>query len=235
MARVRRVDGGLAHRTEQLDRLTFQERLGSYADKTSRLVALSTTICDMLGCEAPQAAAAARLLKVDLATEMVKEFTSLQGIMGGIYAREEGHPEEVWQAISDFCAIADWHPVIGQCAPSEQDGVDMRTLTTVDWLTRRHGLEISCFVLSVFRFGNERLLTIRREYRARRDLPWRAAAGDAPDPYRVWLSEVMLQQTRVETVRPYYERWLGHFPTVEALAAAPLDDVLKAWEGLGYY
>ncbi|MEA2564662.1 MAG: glycyl-tRNA synthetase beta chain [Acidobacteriota bacterium] len=92
---------GLAHRTEQLDRLTFQVRLGSYADKTSRLVALSTTICDMLGCEAPQAAAAARLLKVDLATEMVKEFTSLQGIMGGIYAREEGQPEEVWQAVYD--------------------------------------------------------------------------------------------------------------------------------------
>ncbi|HVG09254.1 MAG TPA: glycine--tRNA ligase subunit beta [Thermoanaerobaculia bacterium] len=92
---------GLAHRAEQLERLTFQERLGSYADKTSRLVALSTTICDMLGCEGPAAAAAARLLKVDLATEMVKEFTSLQGIMGGIYAREEGQPEEVWQAVYD--------------------------------------------------------------------------------------------------------------------------------------
>ncbi|HEY0018946.1 MAG TPA: A/G-specific adenine glycosylase [Longimicrobium sp.] len=70
---------------------------------------------------------------------------------------------------------------------------------------------------------------------ARRDLPWRAAPGAAADPYRVWLSEVMLQQTRVETVRPYYERWLQRFPTVQALAAAPLDDVLKAWEGLGYY
>ena len=70
---------------------------------------------------------------------------------------------------------------------------------------------------------------------ARRDLPWRAAPGEAPDPYRVWLSEVMLQQTRVETVRPYYERWLARFPTVQALADAPLDDVLKAWEGLGYY
>ncbi|MFL6203648.1 MAG: glycine--tRNA ligase subunit beta [Thermoanaerobaculia bacterium] len=95
---------GLAHRAEQLERLTFQERLGSYADKTSRLVALATSICDLLGCEAPQAsqsAGAARLLKVDLATEMVKEFTSLQGIMGGIYARGEGQPEEVWQAVYD--------------------------------------------------------------------------------------------------------------------------------------
>jgi A/G-specific adenine glycosylase len=66
----------------------------------------------------------------------------------------------------------------------------------------------------------------------RRDLPWRAPDAD---PYRVWLSEVMLQQTRVETVKPYYERWLRRFPTLPALAEAPLDDVLKAWEGLGYY
>jgi A/G-specific adenine glycosylase len=69
----------------------------------------------------------------------------------------------------------------------------------------------------------------------RRDLPWRAHNGAAPDPYRVWLSEVMLQQTRVETVLPYYARWLERFPTLQALADAPLDDVLKAWEGLGYY
>ena len=94
---------GLAHRAEQLQRLNFQEKLGSYATKTERLVALSAAICDQLGwgAEKPQAAQAARLLKVDLATEMVKEFTSLQGIMGGIYAREEGHPEEIWQAVYD--------------------------------------------------------------------------------------------------------------------------------------
>jgi A/G-specific adenine glycosylase len=63
------------------------------------------------------------------------------------------------------------------------------------------------------------------------DLPWRANH----DPYRVWLSEMMLQQTQVETVKPYYARFLSAYPTVEALAAAPLDDVLKLWEGLGYY
>lgn len=62
--------------------------------------------------------------------------------------------------------------------------------------------------------------------------PWRQPR---PDPYRVWLSEIMLQQTQVETVRPYYERFLAVYPTVFALAAAPLDDVLKRWEGLGYY
>jgi A/G-specific adenine glycosylase len=64
-----------------------------------------------------------------------------------------------------------------------------------------------------------------------RDLPWRRSS----DPYAVWVSEVMLQQTRVDAVVPYYERWLERFPTVDALGAADLDDVLKTWEGLGYY
>ena len=64
-----------------------------------------------------------------------------------------------------------------------------------------------------------------------RDLPWRRDRS----PYAVWVSEVMLQQTQVATVIPYFERWLIRFPTVHALAAAPLDDALKAWEGLGYY
>lgn len=65
----------------------------------------------------------------------------------------------------------------------------------------------------------------------KRDLPWRRLR----DPYAIWVSETMLQQTRVETVIPYWERWLTIFPTVEALAQAPESDVLKAWEGLGYY
>jgi len=62
-------------------------------------------------------------------------------------------------------------------------------------------------------------------------LPWRGT----PDPYRVWLSEIMLQQTQVETVKAYYTRFLQAYPQITALAAAPLDDVLKLWEGLGYY
>jgi A/G-specific adenine glycosylase len=69
----------------------------------------------------------------------------------------------------------------------------------------------------------------------RRELPWRYPPGTTPDPYRVWLSEVMLQQTRVEAVKPYFARWLERFPTLEHLAAAPRDEVMKAWEGLGYY
>lgn len=65
-----------------------------------------------------------------------------------------------------------------------------------------------------------------------RDLPWRA---EPRDPYHVWLAEIMLQQTGVETVIPYYARWLARFPTLADFAAAPLDDALKLWEGLGYY
>jgi len=71
--------------------------------------------------------------------------------------------------------------------------------------------------------------------RHRRDLPWRSAPGERADPYHVWLSEIMLQQTTVAAVGPYYARFLDAWPTVAALAAAPLDDVLKAWAGLGYY
>ena len=65
----------------------------------------------------------------------------------------------------------------------------------------------------------------------RRDLPWRGH----PDPYAVWVSEILLQQTRVTAARPYFERFLRRFPTIDVLAAAPIADVLKHWEGLGYY
>jgi A/G-specific adenine glycosylase len=71
--------------------------------------------------------------------------------------------------------------------------------------------------------------------RHRRRLPWRAAPGERADPYRVWLSEIMLQQTTVKTVAPYYARFLERWGDVRALAAAPLDEVLKTWAGLGYY
>ena len=67
--------------------------------------------------------------------------------------------------------------------------------------------------------------------RNRRALPWRGET----DPYRIWLSEIMLQQTQAATVKGYYARFLDRFPTVQDLADAPEDAVLKLWEGLGYY
>jgi A/G-specific adenine glycosylase len=80
--------------------------------------------------------------------------------------------------------------------------------------------------LAAFR---KQLLGWFRQYR--RDLPWRRTQ----DPYRIWLSEIMLQQTRVAAVIPYYERFLERFPDIHALAAAPQDEVLRLWSGLGYY
>jgi A/G-specific adenine glycosylase len=77
-------------------------------------------------------------------------------------------------------------------------------------------------------FHRDLLRWYRRHHRK---LPWRATRN----PYRIWVSEIMLQQTRVETVRPYYTRWLQAFPTIQALARASDDRVLKLWEGLGYY
>jgi A/G-specific adenine glycosylase len=71
--------------------------------------------------------------------------------------------------------------------------------------------------------------------RHRRRLPWRAPAGERADPYRVWLSEIMLQQTTVKAVGPYFEKFVSRWPDVAALARASLDDVLRMWAGLGYY
>ena len=65
----------------------------------------------------------------------------------------------------------------------------------------------------------------------KRDLPWR----NANDPYKTWLSEIMLQQTQVQTVIPYFNKWMKQFPTLSSVANANLDQVLKSWEGLGYY
>ena len=76
----------------------------------------------------------------------------------------------------------------------------------------------------------ERLVAWQRAD-GRNDLPWQRSA----DPYRVWISEIMLQQTQVATVIPYFERYVGRFPDIPALAAAPVDDVLHLWSGLGYY
>jgi glycyl-tRNA synthetase beta chain len=123
----------LAERAEQLQRLNFHEKLGTYAAKTERIVALSAAVCDQLGwgAEKPQAVDAARLLKVDLATEMVKEFTSLQGIMGGIYARGEGMPEGVWQAIYDQYMPASVEDRIPRGRPGQVIGLADRLDTLV--------------------------------------------------------------------------------------------------------
>ena len=69
----------------------------------------------------------------------------------------------------------------------------------------------------------------------KRNLPWREPNKNKIDVYRVWISEVMLQQTKVSTVIPYYENWIRKFPTVDSVAKVNIDEALKMWEGLGYY
>ncbi|MGL4240754.1 MAG: A/G-specific adenine glycosylase, partial [Beijerinckiaceae bacterium] len=71
--------------------------------------------------------------------------------------------------------------------------------------------------------------------RHRRRLPWRALPGETADPYRVWLSEIMLQQTTVQAVKPYFEAFTRRFPRVEDLAAADQGEIMRMWAGLGYY
>lgn len=88
-----------------------------------------------------------------------------------------------------------------------------------------HPHQVAAFVAAILRWYDDH----------RRVLPWRAPPGERADPYHVWLSEIMLQQTTVATVQGYFARFLARWPTVGALAAAPLDDVLHAWQGLGYY
>lgn len=91
----------LADRTEQLSHLQFHAELGNYAEKAARIERIAKAICKEAGLDDAAAAQAARLCKSDLVTEMVKEFTDLQGKIGGIYAREEGLPDDVWQAVYD--------------------------------------------------------------------------------------------------------------------------------------
>ena len=98
----------------------------------------------------------------------------------------------------------------------------------------RNMLDLEKYGVSMWE--EERILSFRKKLLAwydenKRDLPWRRTKN----PYHIWVSEIMLQQTRVDTVIPYYERFLESFPTVETLANAPEERLLKVWEGLGYY
>jgi len=115
----------LEERLEQLSHLQFQEKLGNYLDKTKRIEQIAKGIADD-----PDAALAAHLCKTDLVTEMVKEFTDLQGQVGGIYAREEGLPENVWQAIYDH-----YQPVsLGDALPRNIAGAAVSLADRIDTL-----------------------------------------------------------------------------------------------------
>ncbi|HYC58927.1 MAG TPA: glycine--tRNA ligase subunit beta, partial [Thermoanaerobaculia bacterium] len=120
----------LEERLEQLSHLQFQEKLGNYREKTERIERIARGICEAAGIDDADAAMAARLCKSDLVTEMVKEFTDLQGRIGGIYAREEGLPENVWQAIYDH-----YQPVsIDDALPRNRTGAVVSLADRIDTL-----------------------------------------------------------------------------------------------------
>ncbi len=128
----------LADRRGDLEHLVFHVKLGTYAEKTERMVKLTRALCEVLGWDAEleDALDAAGLLKVDLTTEMVKEFTSLQGIMGGVYAREDGKPESVWRAIYDqYLPVSTEDPI-----PRTRAGVATAIADRVDTLVGMFGL-----------------------------------------------------------------------------------------------
>ncbi len=143
----------LASRAAQLAHLTFHEKLGSYAAKADRLAALAGWIAHELGWDeaVEPAAEAARLLKLDLVTDMVKEFTSLQGVMGGIYLREQGVRDEVWQAVYDQYLPA-----------STEDGIPRGKVGQVTALADRLDTLVGFFGLGLVPSGSRDPFGLRR-------------------------------------------------------------------------
>lgn len=137
----------LAERLDSLSHILFQEKLGSYRDKTSRIEA----ICRQMSGN-PSLLEAARLCKTDLTTEMVREFPELQGVMGGLYAREEGYPEEVWNAIYD-----QYRPVsLDDKLPTTQLGALLSIADRIDTI-------VGCFGIGIVPSGSSDPFALRRQ------------------------------------------------------------------------
>lgn len=141
----------LADRVEDLAHVTFQAKLGSYLDKTKRVVKLAGRLAKMAKADPAAAQRAALLAKCDLTTEMVKELTELQGVMGGLYAREQGEPEEVWRAVYEH-----YKPVsMEDSIPSTAAG---RLVALADKLDTLQG----CFKIGMIPSGSRDPFALRR-------------------------------------------------------------------------
>jgi glycyl-tRNA synthetase beta chain len=137
----------LADRRSDLKNVTFQAKLGSYYDKTERVVSLSRQIAQMVGANVAISARAAELSKCDLTTEMVKELTELQGIVGGLYAREQGEPTDVWRAVYE-----QYKPLsMDDSIPSTQTAQVLALADKIDTLR-------GCFEIGLMPQGREILL-----------------------------------------------------------------------------
>jgi glycyl-tRNA synthetase beta chain len=141
----------LADRRSDLKNVTFQAKLGSYYDKTERVVSLSRQIAQMVGANVAISARAAELSKCDLTTEMVKELTELQGIVGGLYAREQGEPTDVWRAVYE-----QYKPLsMDDSIPSTQTAQVLALADKIDTLR-------GCFEIGLMPTGSRDPFALRR-------------------------------------------------------------------------
>ncbi len=142
---------GLEERVEDLKNVTFQAKLGSYFEKTERNAALAETIAKKIGRNPKSASRAALLAKCDLTTEMVKEFTELQGVVGGLYAKQQGEPEEVWKAIYE-----QYRPTsMDDDIPSTETGRVVSLADKLDTLQK-------CFAIGMVPTGSKDPFALRR-------------------------------------------------------------------------
>jgi glycyl-tRNA synthetase beta chain len=205
----------LADRVSDLAHVTFQAKLGSYLEKTERMVAL---VKDLHGDHA--AIRAAQLSKCDLTTELVKEFTELQGVVGGLYAREQGEPEEVWQAIYDH-----YKPV------SMEDSIPRNPAGELVSLADKLDTLRGCFSIGLIPTGSRDPFALRR---AAQGVVKILVEGELRLPLRKLLGgDAKLEEFVLDRVRYYFKDIRGFkYDEVNAVLASGWDDLVDVQERL---
>jgi glycyl-tRNA synthetase beta chain len=210
----------LADRIEDLKNVTFQARLGSYYEKTGRMVELARTIADTAKAVPQPCVRAAQLSKCDLTTEMVKEFTELQGVVGGLYARAQGEPAEVWRAIYDH-----YKPVsMDDAIPSTLTGQVVSLADKIDTLR-------GCFRIGLIPTGSRDPFALRR-----------AAQGVVKilveGGIRLTISEIAgtdreLREFLLDRIRYYFRDVRGYnYDEVNAVLSAGAEDLVDVAQRL---
>jgi glycyl-tRNA synthetase beta chain len=205
---------GLEDRVNDLKNVTFQAKLGSYFEKTERVVSLARQIAQIAGANVNACARAALLSKCDLTTEMVKEFTELQGVVGGLYAREAGEPAEIWRAVYEH-----YKPVgMEDAIPSTLEGQVIALADKVDTLR-------GCFEIGLMPTGSKDPFALRRaaqgvvkilvEGKVRAKLPALIGANE------------QLREFLLDRVRYYFKDLRGFaYDEVNAVLASGADDLM---------
>jgi glycyl-tRNA synthetase beta chain len=204
----------LESRLPELENVTFQKELGSYREKTAQIEQLCGTLAAHVDVEQTLLERAARLSKCDLTTEMVKEFTELQGVMGGLYARAQGEPEPVWRAIYEH-----YKPVsMEDSVPSTRTGQLVSLADKVDTLRR-------CFAIGMIPSGSRDPFALRR---AAQGVVKILVEGKLALPLRLLTGEsATLEEFLLDRVRYYFREVRGfRYDEVNAVLAAGYDDLV---------